>query len=115
MAAAGNPVRRAVVWLMDHWYVCLLFAGTAIAVLTWRRWQKSDDPFKKVREELDVIHAGSEARDMAIQLGVAQTQEHVREKYQAKLVAMDQQAREQVALLEGDPVALARYLERLSR
>lgn len=110
-----NPVRKAFHFLLDHWWLPVLFLGALVALLACRKWRPGKDPFQGVKDELGVIQAGTEARNMAIQLGTDQALSHVKDKYQAKLAALEAQQQVQVKDLEDDPVALAKYLERLSR
>jgi len=102
-------------WLVDHWKVPLLFLGALVAFLALRKSPPGVDPFWGVKTELGVIQAGTEARNMALQLGTAQAVAHVQDKYQAKLASLEVHQVVQVKELEDDPVALARYLERVSR
>lgn len=113
--AALNPVRKAAHWLLDHWWVPVLFLGALVGLLAFRKWRPGKDPFQGVKDELVTIQAGAAARNMAIQLGTEQAKAHVKDKYQAKLAALEAEQRAKAAELEDDPVALARYLERLSR
>jgi hypothetical protein len=108
-------MRKAISWTLDHWYIPVLILAAVVGFFAFRRWRPGEDPFKRVKEELGIIQAGTDARNMAIQLGAEQAKAHVKDKYQAKLAALDAQQQTQVKELEDDPVALARYLERLSR
>jgi hypothetical protein len=110
----SSPIRKAMWWLWDHlWIVTVLL----VAVLGWAlfRWRDGKGAMATVQDELDVIRAGSAAREMQIQLGTDQTVQHVKDKYQAKTVALDATQQARVRELEDDPVALARYLERITR
>ena len=111
-----SRVRKAMYWLLDHWYIPALFIGAIVAFFIFKKkYGLIDDPLMRIAEELNIIDAGSEAREMQIQLGTEQAIQHVKDKYQAKAVALDAQQQATVKDLENDPVALARYLERLTR
>ena len=102
-------------WIRDRWWIPFLILVAVLAILAFRKWRPKEDPFQGVKDELRAIQAGTDARNMAIQLGTEQATEHVRDKYQARIAALDAQQQAQVAELEDDPVELAKYLERLSR
>ena len=115
MASTLSPMRKAAHWLLDHWWLPVLFLGALVGFLAFRKGRPGTDPFQGVKDELATIQAGTEARNMALQLGTEQATAHVKDKYQAKLSALEAEQKVQVKDLEEDPVALARYLERLSR
>lgn len=112
----ASRLRKAMWWLADHWYLPVI---VILAVLSWFlfRWRKpgAKDAMRTVQDELDIIRSGAEAREMEIQLGTEQALAHVRDKYQAKTVALDATQQAKVKELEDDPVALAKYLERITR
>ena len=113
--ASISPARKALHFLVDYWFIPVLFVLAIVAYLTFKRWRPGEDPFTRIKEELGIIEAGTAARNMAVQVGTEQAIQHVKDKYQAKLTALDAEQQIQVKELEDDPVALARYLERLSR
>lgn len=112
----ASRARRAMWWVVDHWY---LPVAIILAILGWFvfRWSKPDSKgaAEAIQQEMDIIRSGSEAREMQIQLGTDQALAHVRDKYQAKTVALDATQQAKVKELEDDPVALAKYLERITR
>lgn len=112
----ASKLRSTMWWIVDHWQLPALIV---VAVLGWLifRWRKPDPKgaLRAVQDELDIIRAGSAAREMQLQLGTTQTLEHVKDKYAAKTVALDATQQLKVKELEDDPVALAKYLERITR
>jgi len=103
-------------FVLDHWK---LPAFIVVIVVGWLlfRWRKPDTrgAMQEVQDELDIIRAGAVARDMEIQIGTEQTVQQVKAKYAAKTMALDATQMLKVKELEDDPIALARYLERLTR
>ena len=110
-----RQARKVLHLLIDYWYIPALLLGSLVAFWVFRKYRPDKDPLRVVKDELEVIQAGAEARNMAIQLGTKQATEHVKDKYQAKLAALEAQQQVVVKGMEDDPIALARYLERLSR
>lgn len=112
----ASQLRRAMWWVVDHWSIPLII-GAIVLGLIFLRWRKPDakGALQRVQDELDIIRAGSDARDVQIQLGTEQTVQHVKDKYAAKTVALDATQALKVKELEDDPVALAKYLERITR
>ena len=106
------------VWhfLLDHWQLPALIVVIVVSWLLFR-WRKPDAKgvAQDVQAELDIIQAGAKAREMEIQLGTEQTVQNVKDKYAAKTVALDATQMLKVKELEDDPIALARYLERVTR
>ena len=99
----------------DFWYVPVLFLVAVVAYFTFRKWRGGKNPIDLVTEELKVIRAGTDARNLQIQVGTEQAVKQVKETYQAKWKALEAEQKAKVKDLENDPVALARLLERLSR
>lgn len=102
-------------WLVAHWYVPVAVLGALVGLLACRPRRPGEDPFQGVKDELAAVQAATEARNMATELGTAQALEHVKDKYQAKLAALESGQKAKAAELEADPAALAKYLEKLSR
>lgn len=102
-------------WFFAHWYVPVAVVGALWALLMGKKRAPGEHPFQDVHDELAAVRAGTEARNMAMQLGTAQALEHVKDKYQAKLATLQSEQQSKVAMLESDPVGLAKYLEKLSR
>ena len=112
----ASRMRSVMWWLLDHWYLPAIVVVSVVGWLVFRRGQPdSKGALQAVQDELGIIRAGAEARDMQTQLGTEQTLEHVKDKYAAKTVALDATQQLKVKELEDDPVALARYLERVTR
>jgi len=101
--------------LLPYWYVPLLFLVSVVAYFTFRKWRGGRGPIDLVVEELAVIKSGTDARNLQIELGTEQAVKQIKDKYQAKLQALDAEQKTKTKELEDDPVALARLLERISR
>jgi len=112
----ASKLRSTMWWIVDHAWLPILIG---VAVLGWFffRWRKADPKgvLQAVQDEVDIIRAGSAAREMQLQLGTEQTLGYVKDKYAAKTVALDATQQLKVKELEDDPVALAKYLERITR
>lgn len=101
-------------WIADYWYVPLLLVGVVLGLLFfWKRGKVP--PLEGLTKELKAIEAKREARDIQLQLGAEQAKQHVAEKYAEKRKTLDDEAEAKAKELEHDPVALALYLERLTR
>jgi len=107
------------VWyfILDHWQLPVIIIAILIGWLLFRSWRKSDTKglVQAVQDELGIIQAGSATREMQLQLGTEQTLGHIKDKYAAKTMALDAVQQLKVKELENDPVALAKYLERITR
>jgi len=97
--------------LTDYWYVPVLVIAVALGFLWWFR----RNPIDTIKRELGAIEAAREARAILISEGAEQAAAHVRGKYAAKRAALEAEEEARAAALERDPVALAKYLERLTR
>jgi len=109
-------MRKALRWLADHWYVPLmLIIGLAAFLLGARRPSgPRRTPISDTRRELAVIKAGTAAKVLAKERG---TNAAVDEVMHAKTKSLDKITDKQhrkAEKLARDPVALARFLERLS-
>ena len=102
-------------WLLDYWYVPLIFIAAVAAYFTFRKWRGGKNPLVLLAEELKIIQSGADARNLQIQVGTEQAVKQIKEKYQAKFQALGATQKAQVLELENDPIALARLLERVSR
>lgn len=97
-------------WLADYWYIPVLVVGAIILAVVFR--QKA--AVQKITKELKAIDAKREARAIQLQLGAEQAKQHVTEKYAAKREALDAKAEAKAKELEDDPVALAKFLARVT-
>lgn len=100
----------------DYWYIPAILIATVVGWLLFR-WHKPDaqGALQEVQDELDIIRAGAEVRELQIKVGTEQTLQHVKDKYQAKTIALDATQQLKAKELENDPIALAKYLERITR
>jgi len=101
----------ALLLVRRYWYIPVLAIVAGLAWVFLRR----RPPVEVIQTELAVVRAGVAAQTAVAEHGAAQATTLIREKYAAKMEALDAQQRADVADLESDPVALARLLERLSR
>ena len=109
-------MRKAMLWLVDRWWIPALVVMTIVGWYLFRkRKPNAAHALADVQTELDIIRAGAEARESEIELGTVQTVQRVKDKYAAKTVALDATQMLKVKELEDDPIALAKYLERLTR
>lgn len=106
-------MKRALHFLADYWYIPALIAGV---VLVWILTAgKRAPPIGTITRELDAINAKRDARNMQAELGAAAATAKVKAKYAEKWKTLDAEAKAKVEELEDDPVALAVFLERVSR
>ena len=109
-------MRKAIMWLVDRWWIpALVIAVVASWYIFRRRKPNVAGALAEVQTELDIIQAGAEARETEIELGTVQTVQRVKDKYAAKTATLDATQMLKVKELEDDPIALAKYLERLTR
>ena len=110
-------VRKALFWFWDHWTIPLLLLVAIVGYFTFRKWRGNlgDAILKPVMDELRIIQAGSQTREMQIKLGAAAASAAVKEKYRVQTLALETEQAARVEELEDDPVSLAKYLERISR
>ena len=115
--ATVSLVRKALLAIKDYWYVPLLVLGVIIGYYTFRRWRgtEGDALLKPVLDTIRVIQAGGQARNEQIQNGVEAATASVKAKYQVQQLALQTEQANQVKELENDPIALAKYLERITR
>jgi hypothetical protein len=102
---------RVLQWLRLYWYIPVILIVAALSWVLWRR----RPPTEVIQTELDVIRAGTDAQKVQAEVGAAAAAQLIREKYVAKLEALDAEDKTKMVELESDPVALARFLERVSR
>jgi len=102
-------------FLRDYWYIPLFIIGAIILFLVTRKSSDKPPIIAKVKKELDVIQAGADARNIAIEKGTEYAVVATKAEYQAKIQALDVTQKLEMKELENDPIALARYLERVSR
>jgi Sec-independent protein translocase protein TatA len=100
--------------LADYWWIPLLVVGAILVVVFFPK-KKGMSALQKIANELGAIDAKREAREVKLQLGAEQAKQHVTEKYAERRKQLDDQAEAKAKELEDDPVALAQYLERLTR
>lgn len=109
-------MKRALRWVVDYWYIPLFAVVVIAAWVLWARWnaRPSLPPVQKILGEVKAIGAAREAREIQIKGGAEEAKRHVREKYAERRLRLDAEAEAKAKELENDPVALARYLDRVS-
>lgn len=107
-------VRSIGLWLWDHWYVPAVMLAFVIGVL-WRKQKSPGDLLTTLRHELDVINAGRDARNSQEIYGAERAAELVQASYRERMLILTQEQEQKSRELAQDPIALARYLERVSR
>lgn len=111
-------MRRAVVWLLDYWWIpALILVGVGVTILGRRAavavlGQSFPERFGL---ELEAIKARREVREIEQRQSHEQAVRHVQEKYALKLAALDAKERARARELEGDPKKLAEMMVRLGR
>jgi hypothetical protein len=103
-------VKRAALWVLDHWYLAVvLVLAIGLLILSRKNKKAAAD---MVATEMKAVEASAEARRLVAIRGAEQAREDVEAKYKAEREALDDEQKKQAAQLSGDPVALARFLVR---
>lgn len=108
-------MRKILSWVARYWYVPLAVLA-AIAAAIWTAGRRRQSPVqaisRQVKAELRVVGAEAEVKRIQAELGAEQARQHVKDRYQAELFALDAKQAAEAAALEADPAALARFLVR---
>lgn len=107
-------VKKAAVWLWDHWYIPLFVAGLLAGWLLTRRSASNWSALKQLATELEAIKAGAEVREVKASAGAQAARAHVEERYKEALAQLDERQREEAKVYEQDPIELARFLVRVA-
>ena len=109
--------RRALFFLKDYWFIPVLILVAVVGYFTFRKWRgkAGENILQPVLDKLRVIQAGSQVRDMQIQMGVEKATAAVKDKYKLQTLALENEQAVKVKELENDPVALAKFLESITR
>jgi len=100
-------------WLLDRWYVPVFLLG---AVLAWAMSRGKDRaPALALTKELDAIRAGASTRKLVAELGAANARMAIEQAYSVDLRCLEDAQKVRAAELSHDPVALAKFLVRVSR
>lgn len=104
-------------WLLNYWYVPLLFVIAVIGAIVLRR--KPGVPVttaiaERVSGEMRVIDAGAEVRRIQAEMGAEQARQYVLNKYEIVKLKLSAEQKEQATKLESDPIALAKFLVRVT-
>jgi len=105
-------VKRAALWLWDHWYFVILAIGLGVLVL-WSRKLSPAEAMARVKLELEAIRAKTEARQVRETLGTERAREAVEAQYRNELVRLDVAQKARAEELRDDPAALAQFLVRV--
>jgi hypothetical protein len=113
-----SKLRKAIFWLWDYWYIPIFVIVALIGYFTFSKWRGGKEGYSwltPLLEQFKIIKEGSNTREMMIQLGTEQAVQHIKDKYQAKYAELDAEQALKVQTLEQDPVALVKFLEKISR
>ena len=100
-------------WLLEHWYVPLIFLAAVAGFLVARKRRAS--PMQATKLELEAIRAGADARRVQSELGAERARRHVESAHREALLRLDHEQAKQAMELRNDPVALAKFLVRAGR
>jgi len=100
-------MRNLATWLLDHWWLPLLFLGVAV---TWIVLRRGPAPVARVAEELAAIDAVKRARDAKAKNGATAAREQVLTEHAETVATLDTEQRQQAEEFRHDPEALARFL-----
>lgn len=105
-----------ITWLRIHWYIpLLLLLGIVALIVMGLTGGHYTGLMDLVARELRVIGAGRDARDLVIQKGYEAATADIQKKYAESRTVLAATQKDEAAKLEDDPVALAQYLERVTR
>jgi hypothetical protein len=109
-------VRQALRWVCDYWYIPLVVAA-ALAAWFWLRprGRLAEGVVSRVQSELFAIRAAQKTREKILHHHRDAVIAEINAKYRTQIEGLDSRKRVKVQKLERDPVALAKYLERLTR
>lgn len=112
MSAVWGAIKTSFWWLVDHWYIPLFILGVILGIILTGGKALN---FKKVKDELDVIKAGAEARKLKAEAGALAATTEVERLHEDAVARLDEKQAEEAKELRNDPVALSRFLVRASR
>ena len=101
-------------WILEYWWI-LLGALAGVGIWIGIRRKRGKDPDEFAQKEIEVADATAKAQKLEAELGAEKATAKIKEEYKEQREKLDEKETEQVELLAEDPVALARYLERISR
>lgn len=105
-------VKRAGLWLADHWHVPLIAVAAILGYVLAKRGT-ARQPLELVKTELDAIAAGAEVRKVKAEAGAQAARAHIEEQHKEALAALDAKQREEAKTYEENPEELARFLVRV--
>lgn len=108
-------MKKALFWLLDHWYLPLFVVGVVLGWWLTRDSSKKLPPLGQIKTELDAIEAGRKARDLEAQLGAQRAAEEVRRQHDAAIQKLDATQAAKAEELRADPVALSKFLVRAGK
>ena len=101
-------------WIGDYWVIPLVVVAAIVGMVVLSKKKRHWSAVQKITQELKGIEAKRETREIQLQLGAEQAKQHVAEKYAARRETLDAKHEARAKELEDDPVALSRYLARLT-
>lgn len=108
-------MKKAALWLLDHWYLPLFAVGVLLGWWLTRDTTKKLPPLDQIKTELDAIEAGRKARELETRLGAQQAAEEVRRQHDAAVQKLDAEQARRAQELQADPVALSKFLVRAGK
>jgi hypothetical protein len=106
-------------WLRTYWYVPLLVLAGGTFFLVWlllpRAMQRRTNPAELLQVEFRALAAEHMAREIEAKSGLQAAQQAVSEKYLDKIESLNNQEMARVEKLKGDPAAMAKAIERLTK
>ena len=102
-------------FIKDYWYLPLFAAGVVAAWALWTYWSGGPvlPPLDKIYKEVSAIKAQRLTRETVIIQGTVEAKHQLRGKYAETIRRLDAEQNLKVKELEDDPVALAKFLDRL--
>ncbi len=82
--------------------------GILLAILWWR------NPWSQVKKEMRAIEDSEKARQMVLDDGAAVTRKRIESEHRATIQGFDDDQKQRLKSMRSDPVALARWLNRVS-
>jgi len=98
-------------WILDYWYIPVF----AISIWVAGLWSSKTKNRWSLRKELNVIESGRETRQIQIELGEKEALQHVLDYYVSERADLELDNRLKAAELSKDPVALTRFLARVTQ
>jgi len=107
---------KVLLWIKDYWYIPLFVIVVIAGWIVWSRWgvRGQVPPMQKIVDEVHAIGEARKTREIQLTAGAEEAKKHVNEKYAETKKRLDAEGNLKVKELENDPVALAKYLDRVA-